>query len=391
MKTTLKHIVAGCILFCLMLHAAAHADTIVGFDQSADVHAPVSFGGSVVDNVFVPASGQNLTSGQSPSPNLDNFTIVIVPGSGLSGNAAALAAFQRAANAWMARISDPITVTINANLLPLGAGVIGSSSSTVLQAGYNTIRNAVVADAAADPDDAIMASTPTAAQFSAVVPGSATLTGNLLATKANLKALGFSGLDDGFGASDGAINFNSTFSFDFDNSDGVGAGQMDFETVAAHEIGHALGFASFVDSIVGGATAISPFTLDLLRFLDNVPGANPATAAEFTTFPRGLIAGGDAILDGINDPERRMSTGVSGVGADGRQASHWKDNDLTGILIGLMDPTLAFGTAIGIGEADLRALDLIGYDVVPVPEPTTLSLALAGLLTLRGWRNRHRC
>ena len=35
-------------------------------------------------------------------------------------------------------------------------------------------------------------------------------------------------LDNQFGAMDGVINFNTEFSFDFDNSDGVNSGSMDF-------------------------------------------------------------------------------------------------------------------------------------------------------------------
>ena len=42
--------------------------------------------------------------------------------------------------------------------------------------------------------------------------------------------------------------FSSAFSFDFNPDDGVTAGQMDFIGVAIHEIGHALGFISGVDT-----------------------------------------------------------------------------------------------------------------------------------------------
>jgi len=375
MKTKVARTALCTVVIPFALISTGRADGISYIDNLSGANAPISYGGTAADNIFLRGSGPVLPE-QPRTANLGSFNIVIVPGAGLSGNAPALAAFQRAANAWMARISDPITVTINADLVPLGAGIIGSTSSTVLQAGFNTIRNQVVADAAADPNDAIMASTPTAAQFNAFTPGGSTLSPNLLATKANLKALGFTGLDASFGVSDATINFSSAFTFDFDNSNGVGGGQMDFETAATHEIGHALGFVSFVDSIVAGATTISPFTLDLLRFRNGVVGQDPSTAAEFTTFARGMVSGGDAITDAINDPEWRMSTGLSGLGTDGRQASHWKDNDLTGTRVGIMDPTLGFGDFYGISESDFRTLDLIGYDIVP--EPSSLSILLVG-------------
>jgi hypothetical protein len=222
-------------------------------------------------------------------------------------------------------------------------------------------------DAADEPSNAIVASIPTVAQFTAFVPAGVSLNGNIVASKANLKALGFTGLDTSFGVSDASITFSTGFAFDFDNRDGVTPGQTDFETVAAHEIGHALGFFSIVDSINAGATSVSFSTLDLFRFVNDIAGQDPATSGDFTTFPRNLVPGADGITDEINGVERRMSTGLPNIsfpGTDGRQASHWKADELTGVFIGLMDPTLASGVAYGPADSDFRALDLIGYDVV---------------------------
>lgn len=389
MKTLLsRFFVAGSIFLPLAWPATGVAQIIGQITDLNAAGAPVSYAGNLMDNIFVaPPDGQSLTPAAPPAPNLGSFNLVIAPGATLSGNAAAVAAFNRAANSWAARISDPITITINADLAALGAGVIGSTASTFLQAGFNVIRNQVVTDAATDIDDGIMAFTPTAAQFSAVMPAGRTLGPNILATKANLKALGFTGLDASFGVSDATITFSTSFAFDFDNSDGVTPGTVDFQTVAAHEIGHALGFVSFVDSVVAGATEVDPFVLDLLRFGNNIAGQDPATAADFTLFPRNFVPGTDAITDAINDPEWRMSTGVTG--GDGRQASHWKADELTGVLIGLMDPTLANGVAYGPTAADFRAFDLIGYDILPIPEPGSLSLLLlagASFMTFRRCR-----
>ncbi|MEO5712941.1 MAG: NF038122 family metalloprotease [Luteolibacter sp.] len=314
---------------------------------------------------FLLAAGSS-DGGFSPAPsqvplNLGTFDIVINPGSGLSSNTAALAAFNRAAQQWEAYISDSITVTIAADLGSLGAGIIGSTSSVILQGGYNTIRNQVVADASNESDDLVASFLPTAAQFSATLLSGSSLTGNLSGTKANLKALGFSGLDTSFGATDSTITFSNTFAFDFDNSDGVGAGLLDFETVAAHEIGHALGFFSAVDSADGGATSITPSVLDLFRF-QNGTASDPTTTSEFTLDPRDLVPGHAAIFDDLSN-EYLMSTGLTQ--GDARQASHWKDDALTSSNIGIMDPTLASGVFFVVGAADLRALDLIGYEIVP--------------------------
>ncbi len=220
---------------------------------------------------------------------------------------------------------------------------------------YTRVRDAIVA---VHQDQPVVAAMPTAAQFAASIRAGFTLDGTLSATKANLKALGFADLDATFGPSDATITFNSTFSFDFDNRDGVTADTIDFETVAAHEIGHVLGFSSSVDVI----DTVSPRPvrldpLDLLRFAD-VAGADPSTAAEFTTFARSLVPGAAAVFDDTS-AAFAMSTGKNN--GDGRQASHWKDDRLTGVLVGIMDPTLPSTTVETISAADERALELIGW------------------------------
>ena len=333
--------------------------------------------------------GGGLVAGGQQSSNLGSFSINIVPGAGLAANAPALAAFQRAAQQWEAYISDPITVNINADLSNLGSSsIIGQTSTVLLTAGYSLVRDAMVADAADELDDAITASLPTAAQFSATVPVGMGLSG-LSAAKANFKALGFTGLDSTFGSNDATITFNTLFAFDFDNSNGVTASTMDFETVAAHELGHALGFLSVVDEIdwlveQGQTDDVYPRTLDLFRFENDQGGADPSNLPQFTMFPRNFVPGVEAILDeitpvGFDGAEELMSTGY--YNGDTRQASHWKDGDLSGDIVGIMDPTLAYQQILPMGVTDLRALDLIGYevDIASIPEPASMGLLLAGM------------
>jgi hypothetical protein len=325
----------------------------------------------------------------SAAPGYAQLNIVINPSATLASNGPALAAFNRAAAQWESRFSDPITVTIDAGLASLSPGVLGSTSSVPLQAGYATIRNQLVADAANEPSNAIVASLPTLAQLSVFVPGSVTsLSGNLTANKAALKAMGFGGLDGTFGATDATITFSSNFAFDFDNSNGVTAGQLDFETVASHEIGHALGFTSVVDQLdtTVNPSSVQLHVLDLFRFSSSGAGEDPSNASEFTTFPRNLVPGEDASFDDTTN-EYRMSTGR--VNGDGNQASHWKDDALTGIDIGIMDPNLAPGQFKLPTDADFRAFDLIGWDFVPVPEPASvLGMVVVGLAG--GWAVRRR-
>ncbi len=319
------------------------------------------------------------------------FTINLVPGATLAANAPALAAFDRAAASWEAIFGDPVTVNINADLADLmNPNIIGGASSVFLAGGFDEIRDQLVADA--DADDGILNALPTGSQFSAFVPTGFGLSPDIAATKANLKAMGFPDLDTSFGTNDGDITFNSTFSFDFDNSDGVLAGLTDFETVATHEIGHVLGFVSAVDVIdflvttaPGMSFDIDLNPLDLFRFGQ---GTLPMSAVDFSTLPRDLTFGAASISDGSNAVE--VSRGFDN--GDGRQASHWRDDGLNGgVNLGVMDPTLAAGVATSISANDIRAFDLIGWDVVPTPAALWMALpGLFGLIVRRRWKQLSR-
>ena len=223
---------------------------------------------------------------------------MINPGPTLAGNAPALAAFERAAQLWESFIADPITVVVDADVAPLGPGILGSTGSELLTASFSTIRNAMVADAADEgADDAIVASLPAAANYNVTIPTGFGLNGNVFASKANLKALGFTGLDAIVGTADDMhITFSTNFAFDYDKSNGITPGQFDFEGIAAHEIGHGLGFFSGVDDVdfflPGTSNQIEPTPLDMFRFRDAV-AQDPATAADFAngagTFPRNMV------------------------------------------------------------------------------------------------------
>ena len=309
-------------------------------------------------------------------------------GPDLASNPAALAAFDRAAQQWENLFADDITVEINADLTDTftNPNIIGGASSVIVCSSFNNMRDALVNDAANELDDGVVAGLANVTTGQFTLPTGYSMSGSACATRANAKALGF---NVGAGV-DATINFNSDFTFDFDNSDGVAANAIDFETVAAHEIAHALGFVSEVDNNNLGDTIVSPRTLDFFRFATT---ENPDDATEFAQNNRTLEPGVEALFDDLAN-EYRFSTGLNGaglIGGDGRQASHWKDDAVTNDFIGIMDPTINFGTVVPITAADIRAFDLIGYEVNAVPEPSQVflgSLVLAGVVVFNFYKTR---
>jgi hypothetical protein len=304
------------------------------------------------------------------------MNIVVTPDATMVNNTLAVDAFNRAAQSWASAFTDDITVNISAGYSGAfsNPSALGSTSSVLFQANYNFFLGKIMESA--DSNDGILAHLPDLAHFSATLPVGVTFSNKFLATKANFKALGYTGLDEAYGATDSTITFNSTFAFDYDNRDGVTPNTIDFQTLAAHEIGHALGFISSVDTVdtlkhngTGGSLVITP--LDLFRFQDNVAGKDPATVADFTNYPRYLDTGGTPIFDDLTQ-ENALSSGT--FTGDGFEASHWRNAGSVNPLLGVMNPSLNYTVIEAISANDIRALDLIGYDAVP--EPAALGVAV---------------
>ena len=202
-------------------------------------------------------------------------------------------------------------------------------------------------------------------------------------TSANAKALGlYPANSDGL---DGVITFGSSMPYDFVPSDGINAAQLDFVGVAAHEIGHMLGFVSGVDVLAGNGAA--PGLND-----NQLPLVTPLDLFRFSSRSIG-VGGGIGINDWTADSAAKYFSVDGGSHAIAEfstgsvyEESHWK-NDLG---IGIMDPTAGLGELLTISNNDLRAFDAIGYSLT-VPEPSTgVLLGLAGLAGITFGRRRSR-
>jgi hypothetical protein len=291
----------------------------------------------------------------------DGLTITLRATQQLEGYPEAKATFIRAAAAWEAIIKSPITIILDVDYgpnrfgTPFPAEVLGSTQSQSLRdtAGYTRIRSKLISYASSDQERAVDNALPGSS-----LPTDFGTTQSVTAPSALWRALGeiaavanpASETDYG---SPPSIGFNSAYSYDFDPSNGVEAGKMDFEAVCIHEIGHALGFTSLAGSQSGGANAS---ILDFFRF---APGVTMGT---FPTTQRSLSAGGQPVFY-AGDTALQLSTGSSSAGGDGRQTSHWKDDVLINQHIGIMDPTLPTSQRFVITQNDLVALDAMGYQL----------------------------
>ncbi|HUW57590.1 MAG TPA: NF038122 family metalloprotease [Planctomycetota bacterium] len=362
---------------------------VVGFLSASSVGAePVIVRFAEGAGTIPDGSDPTLSLSTRTTVSVNNTSFNLSYGPGLSGNADAQAAFTRAAQQWADRLADPVTVNLIVDYQSLGAGILGQSGSAYYYGSYNAVRDLVAGggEAGDTREAALLPNLPTASEFSAWLPSGYELDGNMILTSANYKALGGTHTDN-----DGSITFSSNYSWDFDRSDGITPGSFDFEGIAVHEMGHNLGFVSEVDYVDWdmerpgpAADDVEPRPLDLFRFrtIDLGAGFN------FDNTARNLAPDGSHSFYYLTGPSGDnsvlMSTGA--YNGDGYQASHWKDD----LGLGIMDPTASSGELLVIRENDMIALDLIGWDVVPIPEPTTLSFLVLGACAALAARRRRR-
>jgi hypothetical protein len=287
-----------------------------------------------------------------------------------------IAAFQRAAATWTSRIKSPVTIRINIDYgvnRPSGSsfpsGVLGSTSSGSVSVDYPTARSRLVASASSSTEAAIYNALP-----SSIVPTN-TGDGSVVDISRSLaQPLGLLPLNPNDTVA--TISFNKNFDFDFNPDNGVSFDRVDFVSVAAHEIGHALGFVSNAGK--GSATPISLW--DIFRFRSSI------TTSTFTTAQRIMSIGGSQVyftgqtfsVEGFGADRLGLSTGgPDGDGGDGNQSSHWKDDDLTGVYIGIMDPNISSGIHQPTTENDFSALETLGWNLLnstappPPPRPSS--------------------
>jgi hypothetical protein len=385
------------------------------------------------------------------APAQAQLHINLVDQGGVTGSASELG-FKIAAAYWESVLTNNVTVNLGVKYSALGAGIIGSTSSPKFGVAIQDVEDAMIANGNSALDAGLVRPALTGsaniAPFGTVgtidmirngPQGTGKLSntkiydtndtkdnGTVSGTRANLLALGYV-LPTA--TVDASVTFSTAFNFDFDPTDGISAGYMDFIGVAIHEIGHALGFTSGVDTYdaygpLGPNGSVTSINWDI-----NTVG-NILDLFRYSNDPTNLVAGSGAVLDwsyntasyfsidgGLTqfDDGSLFSTGA--YNGDGRQASHFKDT-ASGAggcdgynQIGIMDPTFCYGEMGVISGTDLAAFDAIGWNInfdvlgnkkytintdqiyrniTGVPEPMTWGTMLLGFGVVGGFMRRRR-
>lgn len=312
------------------------------------------------------------------APEASNLMIVLRGTQQLQQNATATAAFTRAAQNWENVIKSPVTIYLDVDFGTSGFGqpfpedVLGATATHSSTYSYQSVRTSLIAEADGEGNptkQGIFNALPPSTVPTNLGDGSGTDVSDSIARAIGLLPATAQPSDDA-----AQIAFNSAFTFDFDPSDGITANAVDFDAVATHEIGHALGFES-----TAGMNLPKPSIWDLYRFRTGT------TASTFPTAPRILTVGGSPdplqyyFVPG--NAELGLSnggpTGSNGLGADGWQSSHWKHVTTCSGAIGIMDPAIPDGCRRAITGNDLLALTSFGYNLTnnnappPAPPPPT--------------------
>jgi Ca2+-binding RTX toxin-like protein len=295
--------------------------------------------------------------------------------------------FEIAGRVWGQYLTDNATINIHVGMGNLANGVLGGAIPAFKTRQPFSSAKSVFSTDATSADDRIvlngLSNNSFYAQFDlrdasqTPISKEVSVAGSTIGlTTANAKALGDTAssnldgyivLNDKVKITSGkAIPWNTDYT-----STAVPTDTIDLVSTAVHEIGHILGFVSSVDRPWKVAPVADAGTLQ--AFIDSaIERTNESTPLDFfrtNSSTRGrsnLSEGKDPYLDlslaaPLTNKVAYFATGVdTAYGGSGYQASHWRGDSGSS---GMMNATLKTGTRSSVGSIDLRAFDVIGWNL----------------------------
>ncbi|MFL6213847.1 MAG: NF038122 family metalloprotease [Blastocatellia bacterium] len=347
------------------------------------------------EQMAAPRDARQLRVISSPHLNQSKgLTIILRATQQLEANPTAKAAFLKAAAMWESVITTPITVVIDVDFGPtffgqdFPKGVVGFTNPQMLFAEpiYLAMLGRLFDLANSKKKNDLYLSLPPL-----IVPTDQGQTQAIVAPSPMFRVWGFIDAvadpdhESGAWGPAPAIGFDSRIAYDFDPSNGIDANKVDFDATACHEIGHVLGFVSYVGQLE--MSPDGPLALSIWDLFRVGPGAS---LNSFSTATRILSSGGAQYFFGGGDTYQLSTGKPNGTGGDERQASHWHDDAIANEMrIGVLDPTIPAGRRETITLKDLEALDVFGYWIKPIGNSEPALKTLAGdlngdVLTLSG-------
>lgn len=272
---------------------------------------------------------------------------------------AAQNAWIAAANVFASNFNDNIQINITVDAVA-GTSVLGQSNTPLMSTSYTSLRASVVADAKSASD---FVAVGTGGSMVASDPASGNH--NWWVSRAQAKALGIIPSDI---SNDGTTTFGAGFSYTFSGT--VAAGTIDFRGVAAHEISEVMGRIGLGGSTINGKPGYMLY--DNFSYTGaHAKGLGNGAGNSFS------IDNGSTLLKAFNNGSN---------GGDSRDWASGTDDAFNAFSTsGVLNPVTA---------VDIQVMDILGYDLVPVPEPASvLGVTAAGLAAAAGlrrwWRSAH--
>jgi hypothetical protein len=261
------------------------------------------------------------------------------------------------------RFADPINVAITFQEVSTG---LGSNSSSAYNASpYSALVQALNADSKTPNDAVAMASIPGGINSPNPLTSNNPVNGtpSFDIKTANARALGINLFPPG-GAPDGIISLNTHLT---DVGSPGTAGLFSLRMVVDHEIDEVLGLGSSLPSVP--ANTIFPEDLFRYHIVAN-PDNSVSSSRSFTSANTGDVY---FSIDGLTKLAQFDNQNDQGDFGD------WQSNPLPlDTLPQVQDAFATTGSNPTLGPNELTALDVIGYDLIAVPESgTAIRMAMA--------------